>query len=155
MDNRLSKMKTIIFLITVTLSAALFTSCKDDDGGNESSIVGTWKDVSFSEEEFKNGVSQGIVDSGMVKDQDATTFTFNSDGKFVESFIELSETVTDSGTYTIKGNVISLTYDSNNAVEEYTFTVAGNVLTLVYTEENTDSNNDVTKYVTTTIYNRQ
>lgn len=152
--DRLSKMKTIIFLITVTLSAALFTSCKDDDGGNESSIVGTWKDVSFSEEEFKNGVSQGIGDSGMVKDQDATTFTFNSDGKFVESFIELSKSVTDSGTYTIKGNAISLTYDSNNAVEEYTFTIAGNVLTLVFTEEHTESN-DVIKHVTSTIYNRQ
>ena len=152
--NRLSKMKTIIFLITVTLSAALFTSCKDDDGGNESSIVGTWKDVSFSDEKFKNGVSQGIVDSGTVSDQDATTFTFKSDGKFVESYIELSKTITDSGAYTIKGNVITMTYDSNNAVEEYTFTVAGNVLTLVFTEEHTESN-DVIKNVTSTIYNRQ
>ncbi len=153
--NRLSKMKTTIFLLTVTLSAALFTSCKDDDGGNESSIVGTWKEVSFSDEEFKNGVSQGIIDSGTISDQDAITFTFKSDGKFVESYIELSKTVTDSGTYTIKDNVLSITYDGSSDIEEVAFTVAGNVLTLVVTEEYTDSNNDVIKYVSTIICNRQ
>lgn len=150
--NRLNK---LVMIAVVLLSANLSISCNsDDDAPSEPSIVGTWVDVSFEDVKFVNGESQGINDSGDIDQQDATTFTFNSDGTFTESYIELSETITASGTYTTNDNILNVTYEDGE-INQSTFTVTRSVLTTVYTEEDTADNGDEIKYVITTSWERQ
>lgn len=150
--NRLNK---LVMIAVVILTVNLSTSCSSDDNATaEPSIVGTWVDVSFEDLKFVNGESQGIDDSGDIDQQDATTFTFNSDGTFTESYIELSETITASGTYTTNDNILNVTYEDGE-INQSTFTVTSSVLTTVYTEEDTADNGDEIKYVITTSWERQ
>lgn len=157
--NRSRKMKTIILL--VVFATILSTSCKSDDDGGEPSIVGTWLEASSSTEEFTNNVSDGITTETI----DADNFiriTFNADGTFSD-FSSYSytvngeviiETSTDSGTYSVSGNVLSFTYDGDTDTETVEFTLSATQLSFDYVEEFTE-NGDQKRYVTTSTYNRQ
>ena len=147
--NRLSKMKTIIFLITVTLSVALFTSCKDDDGGSEHAIVGTWLQVSSSKETFVNNVSSGIKQI-TVDATDFIKFTFNSNNTFTSVHSDKGGAETETGTYSMTGSKLALTYAKDD-IDNFDFEIDGK-LKLIFTEENTANN---TRYVTTHLFDRQ
>lgn len=130
-------------------------SCNNDDDG-QPAIVGTWVEISYEEEEFVNNVSQGIVNSSSQVEQ-PVTYTFTNDDTFDFSYDSSSETITNSGTYSIDGDALTLTYESENLENEeyvYVFTLMNNQLVLAITEEYTRNDNAITSIVTTT-FNRQ
>lgn len=158
--NKLRKMKTVIILTAVLLTGALFASCNsDDDGGSEPSIVGAWLETSRSTEEFTNNVSEGTT-TGTVDAENFTRLTFNADGTFSdfssESVNGAVETSTDPGTYTVNGNILSITYDGDTDVETIEFTVSATQFIFDFVEEYTESGSgDQKRFVTTSTYNRQ
>ncbi len=151
--------KTMILTVLIAASALLTSCSKDDD--NNPSIVGTWNWDSTKTESFKNGVSTG-TETDTANDSNIETVTFKSDNTFTdyykETFIsngtEVTDEGTDEGTYSIKGNVLSTTYDGTTEVEESTFTVTNTTLTVVFTYEET-SGGDTYKYIDTLTYTRQ
>jgi len=151
-------MKTInkVLILTVVLfTGILFTSCDDDN--EDSSIVGTWLQISGSSETIKNGVSEG-VQKDVVDADNFTRITFNSDGTFSdfysESYDGKVETSTDRGTYTIEGDILSGTYEGETKAYKNTFSLTDSQLVIYSTRENTN-NGDVYIYKNTTTSVRQ
>jgi len=151
-------MKTInkVLILTVVLfTGILFTSCDDDN--EDSSIVGTWLQISGSSETIKNGVSEGVQKDDVDADN-FTRITFNSDGTFSnfysESYNGKVEASTDPGTYTIKGDILSSSYDGETKVYKNTFSLTDSQLVIYSTDENT-YNGDVYTYKYTTTFARQ
>lgn len=144
-------MKNNMILATVLLVSTIFMSCDNDDD-SQPSIVGTWVEISYEEEEFINNVSQGIVNSSSQVEQ-PVMYTFTNDGTFDFSYDSSSETITNSGTYSIDGDTLTLTYESEDLENEeyvYAFTLMNNQLVLAITEEYTRNDNAITSIVTTT-----
>ena len=145
----MDKTETVNPLATAVVSAG--TVSAPCHGNNEKApIVGTWRETSFEYEEFVNNVSQGVINSGTINEFEATTIIFNGDGTFTEYCVEILVT----GTYSINGDVLSITYESNNDTSKLVFTVKNSQLTVVYTQESRNKNNDMVKCTTTTILNK-
>jgi len=154
--KQMNKLKTVIVLATMLLTVTLFTSCDSDDDGGQPSIVGTWLLTASTSETIDEDGPQGITNN-TVDEDNFTRLTFNSDGTFTEffsdSFGQAVETGTDSGTYTISDNVLSITYDGDNETFNSDFTLSsGNRLIIIFTEQDQAIN---TSFVTTSTYTRQ
>lgn len=104
-----TKFWSLLALCFCLAGAVTLTACGDDDEGNtpganiDSPIVGTWEMSSEYEEEdyYSKHVS---------------FYTFEKDGRFSQGFTYYSardvehERMLNSGTYTVDGNVLKLTY---------------------------------------------
>ncbi|MGO4773494.1 lipocalin family protein [Flavobacterium sp. W22_SRS_FK3] len=144
-----------IILTTLMVISTLFTSCSKDDSESPS-IVGFWKTTSIMREKFNDGVSQGIQ-SNNVDANNYTILTFKKDGTF--SYYEVSsngESSTDSGTFTIKDNVLSIKYDEDEDadMDASTFTLTNETLVLTFIDEYT-SGGIAIKNITTATLSRQ
>ena len=156
-------MKKTMILTAVLFVSTFFISCSNDDdkndGGSEPSIVGTWLEASRSTEEFTNNVSEDTTNE-TVDAENFTRLTFNADGTFSEFSSESAngtvETSTDSGKYTVNGNILSITYDGDTDVEMIEFTVSAKQFIFDFVEEYTENGSgDQKRFVTTSTYNRQ
>ncbi|MBR5170755.1 MAG: lipocalin family protein [Muribaculaceae bacterium] len=119
-------MKEFYFFLTVILLALVsvgVTSCGDDnDEPVNSDIVGTWqvKGVDDDGEAFENLVQ----------------FTKNGKWHSVDIYYEYDETDVDveHGTYTVSGDKVMVTYtdDGHSITETFTYQIKGDKLTLSY-----------------------
>ena len=110
--------KLFLLLFVAAGSIFNFTACKDkDDELNISpEIIGTW--VSSAELE-------------------TIAYTFETNGKFVETYTYQGQSENDYGTYTYDGKILTLKYD-DGTVESYPIVISGNTLTMnedVYTKQ--------------------
>lgn len=139
-------MKKLSILLGVIM--LVFSCSNDDNEGNtvmeetQESIVGKWTLSSIIE----NG--EDISDECDKQE----FFTFNEDGTFslqvfntVEDLkqdgtvtVTCVEGVLDAGVYTIKGNILSITYDSEDITDDSPFSINGNTLTLNFEDNNTE-----------------
>ena len=108
----MKKINYICLLFGVLVSVVLFSSCsKDDDGGSSSnSIVGTWYTEAYSYEEI----------------------TYNSDGTCTYRRYKSDHTTirdTDSGTYKVEGNKLTIWWASSSSPWTTTFSINGNKMT--------------------------
>lgn len=144
----MDKTATVNLLATGASVKTVSVTSQSNDG--HAPIVGAWRETSFEYEEFINNVSQGVVNSGTINALEATTIVFNADGTFTESCIEIMVT----GTYSINGDILTITYESDDT-SELVFTLKDNRLMVAYTDESINKNNDMVKCTTTTILDRQ
>ena len=155
--KKISKLRTTIIL-AVVLIVGVFTSCNNDDD-NAPSIVGVWLETSSTTEEFINDVSNGIMDETIADTENFTRLTFNADGTFTnffsESFNGTVSTSTETGTYTVSDNILSVTYDGETEVEEAEFTLTDTESRFIFEEEYTTTNGDQRRLVITQVFTRQ
>ncbi|MEP5911940.1 MAG: lipocalin family protein, partial [Flavobacteriaceae bacterium] len=141
-------------LTTVLSTVALFTSCSKDGEDDQASIVGTWLGISYEEEEYIDDELRGSY-TDILSEEEVSTVTFNSDGTFETSYEYESEISSESGTYAIEGNILSITYDvEDSEIEQHSITLTDNQLVLVYTEDYTLNDETIT-YIGTATYSRQ
>ena len=112
----LKKLHTLLAMIAICLCFTACTNDDDDDGGNsdDSSLIGTW---AYEDEE----------------DEYYIEVTFKSNGTFIsyEEDYYWGEEDEDRGTYTVKGNKLTIEYDDGD-VETCTFSVTSKKLTIKY-----------------------
>ncbi|UII76428.1 lipocalin family protein [Flagellimonas sp. HMM57] len=157
--NRLRKMKAIILVAVMVFAATLSTSCNSEE--DLLPLVGTWLQSSSSTEEFTNNVSDGITTDTFDADN-VFKITFNTDGTFSDfssySYTDngdvIVETSSDAGTYSVIGNLLSVTYDGETDTETAEFTLSKTRLGIVHVEEFTE-NGDQKRLVTIATYDRQ
>ena len=119
-------------LVTLLVSAFIFTSCSKDDNNNEpekqeSALIGTWmlKSLSF------NGEDEELNDCDL-----KSNIIFALDGSIVDNDFVMSfeECINDgfSGTYTISQENITFEFvDGTEEVKDiYTFSISDHTLTL-------------------------
>lgn len=152
----------------IPLTVVLFATSNKSDGKNtendccnKPSIVGTWLEASSSTEVFTNNVSEGTITETV----DAGNFiriTFHADGTFDDlqsySYSDngdlVVQTSTDIGTYSIKGNLLTVTYDGETDTGPVEFTLSETQLVIEYVEEFTENGNQK-RLVTKATYNKQ
>lgn len=131
----------------VVLFVVVAFSCGKSEGESNDSIVGTW-------------AVQSITSSGVVKDLDdcnkKTSMTFTETG-FKDVYVETDSdgkcvSENTEGTYTISGNILTMTYKlvGEEEVKTKTFVVEGNTLTT--TEVEKEINTTITEVI---VYKRQ
>lgn len=158
--NKIKTTKKMILAVLIG-ATALLSSCSKDDN-NDPAIVGQWKLVSRVSENFKNNVSTGSPKTVIVTEKDFETITFKSDKTFTDYYAEtnisngneVTETFTDNGTYTVDGNVLSISFVGDTEANKSTFTVTNTQLIVVSTENYT-SGADSYLYKNTATYTRQ
>lgn len=158
--NNLTK---LMIITAVIFTASLFTSCSsDDDAPAEPSIVGEWNATTSTFESIINGESQGIEETTHDED-DIERVTFNSNNTFelytyevitLSNGEEIIEESTDPGTYSIDGNLISISFDGEVEIANALFTVTASTLVITATDE-FDSNGDELTEITITTFIRQ
>ena len=119
----MKKYSYALMVMLMTLVSVGLTACGDDEP-KVADIVGTWQYI-----------------EPIMFDDSAQLLQFSKDGKFHQVAIFIVEGKTDfyafHGTYTVKGNELSLTYDDNldhdSELEAitYQFMVQGDRLTLL------------------------
>lgn len=110
MNKRFSFLSLLLGLF-VCMSVLTSCSKSDDDGGSSSnSIVGTWYTEAYSYEEI----------------------TYNSDGTCTYRRYKSDHTTirdTDSGTYKVEGNKLTIWWASSSSPWTTTFSINGNKMT--------------------------
>lgn len=106
------KFSFLSLLLGLFVCMSVLTSCsKDDDGGSSSNpIVGTWYTEAYSYEEI----------------------TYNSDGTCTYRRYKSDHTTirdTDSGTYKVEGNKLTIWWASSSSPWTTTFSINGNKMT--------------------------
>ena len=135
-------MKKNIILTVLLIVGTLFTSCSNDDDNNnqETSIIGTWLEISVTGEFIRNSISGGVESEEVIDENNFSRITFNDDGTFLifysNDYNGEVETDTLPGTYTIEDNIISFFYRGNQLDSEVdTFSLIDNQLIITLTEE--------------------
>ncbi len=153
------KIVKYLFLILV-LTVTLLTSCNDDDN-SKASIIGTWLLTSQTTEQFISGESQGITATEIINNQDNySRFIFNTNGTYLLEYSEVSNNIVNtqqtSGTYTLNGSTLTLTYqnDDFNTVETNETQITNNRLAII--NDNNDTTSEVSlKFVTVSVFEKQ
>ncbi len=113
-------MKKLMIILTAT--TIMFTACSKKDTNTTLSVVGKWNVDKFSTEVFKNNASQGIVNISVTPDD---YYDFKSDGQINMKL----GAETNSGTYSLKGNALTIYSDDttkfNIALSANTLTASG------------------------------
>ena len=132
-------MKKNMILTALLVVGTLFTSCSNDDINQETSIIGTWLEISVTGEFIKNSISEGVEREEVIDENNFSRITFNDDDTFLifysDDFNGEVETSTLSGTYTIEDNIISFFYVDQQGSEIDTFSLIDNKLIITLTEE--------------------
>jgi hypothetical protein len=120
---------TIQNLLFVLL--ALLYSCNGDDNKPAHPIVGTWKLVSESAAGCDDPLDN-FEDTYTCTSSECITITFKRNGKFVVKEIDDGDVDTETCTYSISGNEITICYgdDPLDCEGPFSFTVDGTMLTL-------------------------
>ncbi len=131
---------SFILLVLGIIIALLFVACSSDENNPtestiEADLIGVWKQISMSwTTSYECGCySQSQLDSlGLVWE-----LTFNSD-KSAEQLTNLDDSLTtQTGTWTLSGNVLSLTLKAPTTEEvgtiDYTCVLENNLLNLCWT----------------------
>jgi Lipocalin-like domain len=135
-------MKKNIILTVLLIVGTLFTSCSnDDDNSNqETSIIGTWLEISVTGEFIRNDTSEGVESEEVIDENNFSSITFNDDGTFLifysNDYNGEIETDTLHGTYIIEDNIISFFYGGDQQDSEIDiFSLIDNQLIITLTEE--------------------
>lgn len=131
-------MKKVLYLfLAVTFVGFSTISCSsDDDKGGSSSIIGSWE---FYQEGFSIGDQELVLEDyehteGCSKDY----IEFKSNGTATDFYFEESncEQNTDSASYVVSGNNITVTYQDEGEDETISgkYEIRNNVLTLKISE---------------------
>ena len=111
-------MKRFFLFLTLAVTACGFVACSDDDdnGGSDTSIVGTW-----AAEVYEDGSSLSIT----------YTFTSNGLGKLQRTMKDSTSSYTESETfsYTYDAGILIINYDEGG-IETWYVTRTGNTLML-------------------------
>jgi len=143
----MQKSSVLQLIILLFLTLFVFSACGDDDptGPGADSIEGVWKAVT-------NTTSYGSLTSP--DSTDVTTFgtviqftlTINDDNTWSAVFVVAGETESDSGTWSVSGNTITIKAPDEPDTSS-DFVVSGNTLTLTSSETIDDYTTwDVTVY---------
>lgn len=119
-------MKKCYFALMVMLLALVsvgFAACGDDDEPKNSEIVGTWQ--------------QKIV--GIGDGTDMILLQFTKDGKYHQAntrIVSFGKVVVYHGTYTVSGNVLTITYNFKyeDEIVKCLYEVKGDKMTLTFEE---------------------
>jgi hypothetical protein len=97
-------MKKLGMLLALTAFILSFNSCSKDD--DDFSLVGTWQ-----QEKFEFRVSFGVpgLQDMVETDTDPTTFVFNSDGTGSATYEEENVEITDTFSWNLSGNELTIT----------------------------------------------
>ena len=107
----MKKLKFLLCALFAVLCCTALTACGDDDDDEPAnSIVGTWVDMDWA--------SFG----------DSRVLTFYSNGTYTEQWVENSYSGTESGVYSLNGNVLIMTTTDDTYV--YTIVINGNTATV-------------------------
>lgn len=100
-------------MLCIMLTAVCFTACGDDDGDDDSSIVGTWQLV--EEEGYET----------------LTTFKANGTVISTEKDLDDGDEYTDTGRYTFDGEILTIWWDDEpeDDPDIYRVTIKGDRLT--------------------------
>ena len=113
--------KLLSLILLAAMAVGVLAGCAGRAGGESSSggneLVGTW-----------------VCDYGM-SNGTSETMTVGSDGRLTISFFGGGETVNVEGTYTVSGDVITVSF-STGRTAEYAYTLDGDTLTLWVETEN-------------------
>lgn len=109
--------KLLSLILLAAMAVGVLAGCAGRAGGENGSgesaggeLVGTWF--------FDYGLNNGSGE----------TMTVGSDGRLTISFFGSGETVNVEGTYTVSGDVLSVSFNTGNTAE-YIYKLEGNVLT--------------------------
>ena len=128
-------MKKILAFLSLSLVlgfAGCDSSTGSDSSSSSSSLVGTWQTSS----------AKGIV-----------SFTFQSNGTFVEKDIVASDTSADTGTWKVSGNNITIILSGDTATGSYaisgsTLTITSGKQSAAYTKVSTSSSSSTSSTTT-------
>jgi len=126
----------LIFILMLSLSLLMFSACGDDDptGPGVDSIVGVWKAETFTTSygSLTSPDSTEVIPFGTDTDFQFT-LTINDDNTWSSVFVVLGITESDSGTWSVSGNTITIKApDEPDDTDE--FSVSGDTLTLTSSE---------------------
>ena len=145
----MSNSTVLKLILMLSLSLLMFSACGDDDptGPGVDSIVGVWKPLTSTiyYGSLTSPDSTDVSASGIDNDIQFT-LTINDDNTWSTVFEGFGITESDSGTYSISGNTITIS-NSDSTID---FVVLGNTLTFT-SSKTTDG---YTVY-NVTVYTRQ
>jgi hypothetical protein len=109
----------------------LLSSCNGDDSKPTHPIVGTWKLVSDSAAGCDDPLDN-YEDTYTCTSSECITITFKRNGKFIVKEIDDGDVDTETGTYSISGNEITICYDDDpmDCEGPMIFSIDGATLTL-------------------------
>lgn len=117
-------------LVAIVMSVN-FAACSDDDDESGTSIEGTWKFTSSTDEDLRSG-----------------SFTFKSDGSMIW---DDGEETSSNNTYALKGNNLKIVLEQDDYLEG-TISISGKQATYKYTWHDNDGKwNDDTEYTMTLV----
>lgn len=130
--------------------ATIFFSCSNDDNAAEATIVGSWNAVEYNLETSVDLNNDGTESNDIMKELDCFAFmvTFGETGTFSSTVTSLTTTdngdgttsvdcdggnVSNTGTYTLVGNTLTITIDGDPVVS--TANLSKNSLTVTGEDE--------------------
>ena len=132
----MSNSTVLKLILMLSLSLLMFSACGDDDptGPGVDSIVGVWKPLTSTiyYGSLTSPDSTDVSASGIDNDIQFT-LTINDDNTWSSVFVFLGITESDSGTWSVSGNTITIKApDEPDSTDD--FVVSGNTLTLTDSE---------------------
>ena len=132
-----------LWIALLAISVFTFSSCSDD---NPDTIEGLWNFTNIQSSNCTDSYDNGEIDlSGgcidlILAEICSATIDFRSDGTFEVSVetttLGIPTTDSDTGTYTVSGNNLTMCDSSGNNCDTGTFILSGSQLTGNYTDPN-------------------
>ena len=114
-------------LLVLPWFVLIFTSCGGDDEGPDTIfIVGTWNGIEFAITECFDPNNDETINC----DDSCIDATFTSDGAYTITNIEGTLNKTETGTYIISGNILTICENGGPDCATFMWDVSSNQLTL-------------------------